>query len=153
MSQNNLYLLTEDFYKENNNLIEIMAGDKSRPYFMYHITIGSLEFAIPLRSDIRHKHYFYTGKNEKQEICGIDYTKAVLLSDKKKYVKNVHVWIREEEYKEIRGNEFLIKKNFEKYIRVFKKAYKIVSLERGSDYEKNLCRFSTLQNYIEELEI
>lgn len=59
--------------------------------------------------------------------------------------------IRPQEYKMIVGKEHLIKKAFLKYVKKYKKAYKIVLQEKGSKVEKDLCKYSTLQNYHNEL--
>lgn len=146
----NFYILTDRFYEEHKHLKEIMIK-KSCPYFMYTLIIDDVEFAIPLRSHIEHENYFFTGNTPEGDICGIDYSKAVIITDKEIYLEKTKAKIRPQEYKMIVGKEHLIKKAFLKYVKKYKKAYKIVSQNKGSQTEKDLCKYSTLQNYHNEL--
>ncbi|MDU1912589.1 type III toxin-antitoxin system TenpIN family toxin [Fusobacterium sp.] len=146
------YILTADFYSDYQNLKEIMIK-QNRPYFMYQLIIDGVEFAIPLRSHIDHNDYFFTGYSPEGDNCGIDYSKAVIITDKNRYLEKTLVKIRKTEYLMIIGKEHLIKKGFLKYIKKYKKAYKIVSQGKGSLVEQDICQYSTLQNYHNELGI
>ena len=152
MSTKLFYILTADFYSDHQNLKEIMIK-QNRPYFMYQLIIDGVEFAIPLRSHIDHNDYFFTGYSTEGDKCGIDYSKAVIITDKNRYLESTTVKIRKSEYMMIVGKEHLIKKGFLKYIKTYKKAYKIVSQGKGSLAEQAICQYSTLQNYHNELGI
>ena len=115
---------------------------RNRPYVVVFVTVGERTFAIPMRSHIRHPYAFLTDKENR---CGIDYTKAVLILDEERYidpVKQPH--IRPNEFDALRGKEYRIQCGMQKYIEKYKKAK---SSEKEPD--KTLLRCSTLQ-YFEE---
>ena len=115
---------------------------RNRPYVVVFVTVGERTLAIPMRSHIRHPHAFLTDKENR---CGVDYTKAVLILDEERYidpVKQPH--IRPNEFDALRGKEYRIQCGMQKYIEKYKKAK---SSEKELD--KTLLRCSTLQ-YFEE---
>ncbi len=57
-----------------------MEQKKDRPYIQLYVEIDGIQFAIPLRSDIRHPHVFWT---DKANNCGVDFSKAVVILDVK----------------------------------------------------------------------
>ena len=85
--------LTENFYLENSGLLEVLDKDlgqgwksssKVRGYGIILISINSLTFGIPLRSNIKHKQAFFTTPktdNDQYGRKGLDYSKAVLITD------------------------------------------------------------------------
>lgn len=87
--------LTEDFYNDYNDCTEIEHKDK-RPYTMILATVQNLDFAIPLRSNINHKHVVWTDKANK---CGLDISKSIVITDKNKYLDKTTI-------PRIRQNEF-----------------------------------------------
>lgn len=73
--------LTEEFYNNYpKDLYPELERKLDRPYILIHIIIDKYEFALPLRSHIKHKFAFITDNKNK---CGIDFTKAVYISNKK----------------------------------------------------------------------
>ncbi len=54
-------------------------------------TINGVQYAIPLRSNINHPHVFWTDKNNH---CGIDFSKAVIITDEKYIDTTVTPYIR-----------------------------------------------------------
>jgi len=150
MGKNRLCILKRIFYQENRHLQEVMRK-KNRPYYMYNLVIDNIEYAIPLRSRIRHTYFFHTGYTEAGENCGIDFSKAVIITDRDRYISSKKVRIRQNEYIEIRGNEYKIKKAFERYIKKYKKAHRIVQQGKGSKTERELYEYSSLKNYNREL--
>ena len=99
-------------------------------------------FAVPMRSHIRHPHAFLTDKENR---CGVDYTKAVVITDEERYIdaqKQPH--IRQSEFDALRGKEYRIRCGLQKYIEKYKKAK-----NSGKEVDKILVRCSTLQ-YFEE---
>lgn len=60
---------------------------RNRPYVVVFISVGERTFAIPMRSHIRHPHAFLTDKVNR---CGVDYTKAVVITDEARYIDPVN---------------------------------------------------------------
>lgn len=134
--------LSQKFYDEHSEHTEI-EQKIDRPYVQVIIEVGAVLFAVPMRSNINHKHAFFTDKHNK---CGIDYSKAVVITDAETQLdKERSPFIREEEFKRLIGKEYEVKLGLEKYIRTYKKA----SIRRDVPRNDMLCRFSTLQ-YFEE---
>lgn len=136
--------ITNDFFLDHEHLKEIEKKD-TRPYAMVKVQMNEIEFFLPLRSGITHKHLFQTDKDNK---CGVDYSKAIIVNDPK-YIDSKQPYIRPNEYRALLGKEYQLKVGMEKYIKDYKKA-----LRKQHIHEyKNLCKFSTLQNYHIELGI
>lgn len=73
--------LSEDFYQRYPSTKYPEIEQKhTRPYIQVYVEINGTKFAIPLRSDIHHPHVFWT---DKQNHCGVDFSKAVVISDDK----------------------------------------------------------------------
>lgn len=143
--------LKEAFFKENNDLVESLhqgtGGDveagKTRGYGVVTVRIeGGLLFGIPLRSHIKHKAAFITDGTK-----GLDYSKAVLISDED-HVSQDPFTIPQHEYVKIADRELHIRERFEKYIKKYIKA-----ANAGDKNVLNEYRYSTLQNYHAELKI
>ena len=66
-----------------------------------------------------------------------------------KYIDSRKPYIRDNEYKELLGKDYDVKKGMETYIKRYVKA---LGKQHIKEY-KNICRFSTLQNYHFELGI
>lgn len=80
--------LTEEFYNNYpRKFYPEIEHKPDRPYILIHIKIDNYDFALPLRSHIKHKFAFIT---DKENSCGIDFTKAVYIKDKK-YIDNDRV--------------------------------------------------------------
>lgn len=73
--------LSADFYQRYplSQYPEI-EQKKTRPYIQVYIEINGIKFAIPLRSDIHHPHVLWT---DKRNHCGVDFSKAVVITDEK----------------------------------------------------------------------
>jgi len=138
--------LSKDFYNDYVGCIEIEKKD-NRPYVMVIATIDNVDFAIPLRSNINHKHVVWTDKLKK---CGLDLSKAVIIKDRSKYVDYTRKpYIRPNEFKVLKGKDYFIKQKLEKYIRDYKKALE----KQDILINRLLCQFSTLQYFHNELGI
>lgn len=136
-------LLTSEFYKDypNSEYPQLMAKP-TRPYTHVKLDICDAHFYIPFRSNIEHPHAFFTNKREK---CGIDYSKAVVINDEK-YIDNTQrARIRENEFKKVKGKDYKLKRGFEEYIELYKKA------KNGEEiaHREDILSFSSLQ-YFEE---
>ena len=53
--------LTQQFYDDYSHCTEIEMK-QNRPYVLLCITINTIKYAIPLRSNINHLHVFWTDK-------------------------------------------------------------------------------------------
>lgn len=115
-----------------------------RPYIMICITVNQHTFALPLRSHICHPYAYITNKAEK---CGVDFSKAVYISDPKYINNSTRPIIRTGEHQKLIGKEYIIKKMFVKYISDFVDAYKSQDPNKIKQF-----KFSTLpyfQNIID----
>lgn len=138
--------LTQDFYNDFSACGEI-EQKPNRPYACVFANIDGLDFAIPLRSNITHKYCTYTNKALGR---GLDYSKAVIVSDKARYVDNSRSpHIRQEEFDALRGKEHLVELKMRQYIRQYKRALNAPHAEHTSD----LLQYSTLQYFHVELGI
>jgi len=136
--------LSKQFYSDYSpeDCPEI-AQKHDRPYVMLLIKIDGLTFAIPFRSNIRHKFAFIT---DEENHCGIDYSKAVVINNKD-YIDNKRApKIRKNEYKALFGNSHIILKDLKEYIREYKRAVK-----NKADKKVFIYRISTLQYFHKEL--
>jgi len=139
--------LTEEFYKTyTQSNYPQLERKKDRPYIMLSIQIDGLEYAIPLRSNIRHPHVLWT---DKANNCGVDFSKAVIITDPKYIDSSSKPYLRENEHKALKGKEFQIKTGMEKYIKAYKKAFKRRDIKRNDI----LCKMSALQYFHKELGI
>ena len=133
--------LTADFYADHPAAqFPEMEHKQDRPYVLVLITVGENRFAIPMRSHISHPYAYMTDKKNR---CGVDYTKAVVITDETRYIEcSRKPYIRPNEFDALRGKEYKIKCGMQKYIETYQKA-KQSELPR----DKMLVRCSTLQYF------
>jgi protein AbiQ len=144
----NFVFLTQAFYDDYFLCTEI-EKKTTRPYVLVAVTIGNIDFAIPLRSNINHEYVVWTDKINK---CGLDLSKSVIINDKKTYIEvNTKPYIRQIEFDNLRGKEFFIKQKLENYIESYKKS--IDQGYKGKEDKTNLVMYSTLQYFHKELNI
>lgn len=138
--------LSEDFYQAYPvaKYPEI-EQKKTRPYIQVCVEINGVKFAIPLRSDIHHPHVLWT---DKENHCGVDFSKAVVITDNI-YIDTVREpHLRQNEFDALRGKDFKIKQKMEKYIKRYKRAK-----EKPDDpINKTLLKYSALQYFEEYLQ-
>jgi protein AbiQ len=152
------YQLTSYFYAEHKHLVEIIDKgldgklvDKGRGYGVLLIKVKGYKFAIPLRSKmhINHKDNFTTkihGPNGKKVRHGLDYSKAVIITDMRFVSVTPFLLHNKSDFLSIRKAEHIIIPAFEKYISRYVKAVQ--------KPDKNILKrykYSTLQNYHHEL--
>lgn len=106
---------------------------------MFLIKVESIYFAIPFRSKINHRHAFLTSPKERK---GIDYSKAIVISDPKYIIKTFIM--NRKEHNAISRNKRMIFNEFRKYIQNYKGM--LFRNRDMSGYE-----FSTLQYFKEEI--
>ena len=136
----NYIYLTSYFYEKYSNCSEIEKKE-NRPYAMLLLKIDDIDWAIPLRSNIKHKYVVWS---DKKNNCGLDLSKAVVVYDKK-YISNAIPRLRQHEFNALKGKEYIVYKKMKKYIDDYVKAY----LNQHIDRNKTLCKYSTLQYFHE----
>ena len=134
--------LTEQFYKDYSHCSEI-EQKRFRPYIVLLAKIDDLLFALPLRSHIKHKYAYFS---DKANSCGIDYSKAVVITNEELYLDNKKPVIRQNEYKTLLGKEYIITKGFKKYLSDYKK-----TIKTKAQRTQHLYRYCTLQYFHKEL--
>jgi len=109
--------LTDQFYTDYSNCSEI-EKKSDRPYVQVYVKLNNIDFAIPLRSNIGHKYALWTDKPNR---CGVDFSKAVVIVDKKYIDTTKKPYIRPHEFKVLIGKEYDIEQGLANYIREYKK--------------------------------
>ncbi|MEG1661271.1 MAG: hypothetical protein RR332_02045 [Clostridiales bacterium] len=131
-----LILLSSSFYNEYGHLSEILKKD-SRSYSCIGIEHGGLLFAIPFCHHIKHKFAFSTFDES-----GLDYTKSVIILDKK-YIDEAAPIIDQREFNMRKGKETQITNSLRRYIKIYKEAKNRLDIPRN----KQLIQCSTLQYF------
>ena len=132
--------LTDAFYNDYAGCDEIERKD-TRPYIRIHIVVGGVLWGIPLRSQINHEHVLWT---DKENGCGIDFSKAVVIEKPAKYISVKAPYIRPNEHKVLKTyDEYRIATRMQKYIKDYKKAKQHPEIWRN----KQLLECSTLQYF------
>ena len=121
-----------------------MEQKKNRPYIQVCVEIDGVQFAIPLRSDIHHPHVLWT---DKANHCGVDFSKAVVITDDSYIDFSTEPHLRQKEFNALRGKDFKIKMKMEKYIADYKKAKQDLS----KSVNQMLVKYSTLQYFEKEI--
>lgn len=135
-----LIFLTKKFYADHAKCPEIEQKE-TRPYIRIQIVIDGVQWAIPLRSHISHEYAIWT---DKDNACGIDFTKAVVIENSYKYISGNPPYIRPDEFKVLkRINEYSVAQKMKQYIKEYKKAKKNPDVPRN----KQLLKYSTLQYF------
>lgn len=113
-----------------------------RPYTHIELEVYNAKFAVPLRSNIEHPHAFFTNKREK---CGVDFSKAVVVTDPEYIDDTKTAFLRPDEYNRLRGKEYRLKKMLLEYIDLYKKA----KSDENVPHREKILNYSSLQ-YFEE---
>ena len=137
-----LVCLNSNFYNKYLDKEEILKK-QNRPYVIFVVNINNIDWAIPFRSNIRHKYAYMTDKINNN---GIDFTKAVVI-DINNDIDSQNVQIRQVEFNKIKGKEHVIKKDFQNFLKRFEKA---INKPEISEHRKILM-FSSLNYFIEEV--
>ncbi len=137
--------LSKKFYNTYpTSLYPEMEQKQNRPYIQVCVEIDGVQYAIPLRSDIHHPHVFWT---DKENHCGVDFSKAVVITDESYIDFFTEPHLRQNEFDALRGKDFKIKSKMEKYIADYKKAKKDLS----NPINQTLVKYSTLQYFEKEI--
>jgi len=150
--------LDQQFYADNANLVQALDNidgnwiqGKVRGYGVVILNIHGLTFAIPLRSNIKHKAAYITVRSNQQGIKGkgLDFSKALLISNNG-HISNEHFKINKSEHNRLKGKEHFITSKFEKYVQRYVEAIKKNDTNVLGSLE---YRYTTLQNYHSEFKI
>lgn len=94
-----------------------------------------------MRSNINHPHAIWT---DKENNCGLDLTKAVVITKPTKYISAVAPHIRDNEFKALKKlDEYTVSQKLQKYMKDYKKAKKALKVKRN----RELVSYSTLQYF------
>lgn len=134
--------LTDAFYRAYPKSKYSEIEEKTdRPYIRIKVVVNGVVWGIPMRSNISHKYAVWT---DKENSCGLDLTKAVVITKPAKYISNVTPHIRDNEFKVLKQlNEYDISQKFQKYIKDYKRAKTAQNVKRN----RELVSFSTLQYF------
>lgn len=105
--------------------------------------IDGVKFAIPFRHHIAHKWAYIT-----YDQCGIDYSKAVVISDER-FISSARPIIEQIEFNALKGKDALIESGMRRYLDVYRKA---VRYPKNIHYQ-SIRRCSSLQYFHSELQI
>ena len=140
--------LSATFYTQFAHCEEILTKEE-RPYYVLLLELDNITYAIPLRSHITHSYSFIADSINEQK-SGLDFTKAVVISDSTKYIDPSPVTIRQHEFNILKQQEYLIKMKFSSYVKLYKK-----EIQRRKKTptlpESSLCRYSTLKYFHKEI--
>ena len=147
MKKKRFIFLSEEFYKTypSSKYPEI-EQKHNRPYIQVYVVIDDVQYAIPLRSDIHHPHVLWT---DKQNHCGVDFSKAVVISEEKYIDPSTEPHIRQKEFDALRGKDYKIRQKMIKYIATYKKAKE----NPTNPHNKQILQYSTLQYFEKEIGI
>lgn len=143
-----LVKIKDIFFTQHRDLLEIMdkEDNKVRGYGYISCLVEGHNFAIPLRSSIRHKHGFMTSTPpNKKGFKGLDYTKAIIVDPI--YLCDTFV-ISNNQFGRIHRNRENILVEFTEYINVYKTF--ILKGYLPEEYSDAYV-FTTLINYHDEL--
>lgn len=132
-----LIKLSKSFYSRHSSCTELLHKE-NRPYTCFSIKIDDVEYAIPLRHRITHKHCFHT-----TGMAGLDFTKSVVITSPTDIDVN-DVWIDSVERNIINANEEKIRTEYIKYLNQYKRALNNPTNPRS----QRLLSYSTLQYFI-----
>jgi len=147
-----LYYLTTDFYRIHKNDDQILLKE-GRPYLMLRIVCDTIDYYIPFRSNISHKHAFFTDVKNR---CGLDFSKSVIITDRYRFVEltpGSAPKLRTEEWKLLNSKIGLVKPKFEKFLNEYRQAVQKVREGEASYNQKFLCQFSSLQYFHREMNL
>lgn len=137
--------LSKEFYRAYPPVkFPEMEQKENRPYIQVYVQINEVQYAIPLRSDIHHPHVLWTDKKNR---CGVDFSKAVVITDEKYVDLETEPHIRQNEFDALRGKDFKIKTKMEKYLSDYKNAKNDMS----KPVNRKLVKYSTLQYFEKEI--
>ena len=143
-----LIFLTDAFFQAYASCSEL-EKKATRPYVRIGVILGGVLWAVPLRSHITHSYVIWT---DREHQCGIDFTKAVAVSNPELYISTARPRLRPNEFEQLkRINQHTLEQKLLQYMRVYRRA----KVAPDAPHNAALLRYSTLQyfeDYMTELE-
>lgn len=140
-----LVFLSSAFYADYASCKEI-EKKPLRPHAQVTVDLDGLMFCVPFRSHIAHQYAIMTDKRNSR---GLDFSKAVVITDEAKYIvpdKAPH--ISEDEFAVVKTiSDYEVAKRLKAYIGKYKRAKANPTMERNA----RLLKYSTLQYFEKEI--
>jgi len=136
------------FYAQFSQCEEILIKEE-RPYYVLLLELDGLTYAIPLRSHIKHPYCFVADSASGQK-SGLDYSKAVVITDTVKFIDPAPVTIRQHEFNFLKQREYLISKRFSSYVASYKKEVRRRQKNPALPVSA-LCSYALLKYFHKEL--
>ena len=143
--------LTEEFYANHLHLYKEMEKKNDRPYLHLLIEYKGKKTVIPFRHHISHKYCYPTCPIIDGKCQGLDFSKALIID--KQYINDKEATVDSKEYNIIKQNLYAIQIDFEKYVNLYKKNFKKIQNGNKIFSILNMCKFSCLQYFHNELEL
>lgn len=137
-----LITLSTFFYSTYFGCSEILEKE-TRPYVCLEVEIDGVLFAIPFRHHISHRWAYFTGED-----CGIDYSKAIVISDSR-FIGPFSPQIDQAEFNAIKGKDTLIQNGMRKFLKAYRNAVKYPE----NPHYRLIRKCSSLQYFHKELHI
>lgn len=135
-----IVFLTDKFYERYKDCPEI-EQKPTRPYIRISVLIDGILWAIPLRSHINHEYVIWT---DKENGCGMDFSKSVVIENPAEYISGVKPYMRPSEFEVLKNiNAHTIEQKLHAYIKTYKKAKRRMDIPRN----RSIVQFSTLQYF------
>ena len=132
-----LVFLTEKFYSDYADCTEI-ERKPLRPHLCAAFLINGHLCCVPFRSNIKHEYAIWTDKANK---CGLDFSKAVVITDRDKYIdSSKRAYLRHNEYKVFKTvTAYDVKSAMAKYLNQYRRAKAAPQVRRNKDFLKYSC--------------
>jgi len=140
--------LSAAFYVKFNQYEEIL-NKENRPYYVLILELDGITYAIPLRSNISHSYCFIADDSSGRR-RGLDYSKAVIITDVIQYIDPAPITIQQKEFNILKQQEFLIKRQFSSYVALYKKEVRRRQKNPAIPVSAILC-YSSLKYFHKEL--
>ena len=134
--------LSDAFYKAYpTDKYKEIEQKTDRPYVRIQVIVNGVVWGIPLRSNITHNHAIWT---DKENGCGLDFTKAVVIEKPAEYISSEKPHIRDNEFNVIKQiDSHFVTQKLQQYIKTYNKAKTRLDIERN----RILVQCSTLQYF------
>lgn len=138
---NKFIFLSENFYKAYSaEKYPEIERKPDRPYVEVCVVVDRVRFAVPLRSNIEHKYVLWT---DRENHCGLDFSKAVVI-EREEYIDTTRTpYIRDNEFKVLKGKEYIIMMKMRRYIEKYRAAKRKPHIRAN----RRLCAYSTMQYF------
>ena len=143
-----LNYLSAEFYNKYNSVDYPEIENKAnRPYMVMLLQIENNTFAIPFRTNVKHKncYKFKSSSRHTNSTTGLDYTKAVVVNDDK-YIGEA-ARVNDMEYVELDANYHIIAKQFASFVKGY------IKFMNGmlNEYQAKNYKYTTLKYFENEL--